>query len=91
MNQAFGKETNITKTIKDYENRLLNERDKLTYRELDLINSMIKTLGNSIPRFFDQNNQIYYNCFGEGSVSSLQTGSVIVYIINGARLPDYLA
>ena len=52
---------------------------------------MIKTLGNSIPRFFEQNNQIYYNCFGEGSVSSVQTGSVTVYIVNGARLPDYFS
>lgn len=52
---------------------------------------MIKTLGNSIPRFFEQNNEIYYNCFGDGSVETVKSGSVVVYIINGARLPQYLS
>ena len=51
---------------------------------------MIKTLGNTASRFLDQNNRIYYNCLGNGSVTSVQSGSVVVYIVNGARLPDYL-
>lgn len=51
---------------------------------------MIQTLINALPRFIDQNNEIYYNCFGDGSIQAVETGSVVVYIVRGESLPAYL-
>lgn len=87
---GVAKENDLVNSLNDYEKRLISERDKLAYRELDYLNSMIKTLGNSLPKFFQQNNDIYFNCFGNGSVEAVKTGSTVVYIIRGARMFNYL-
>lgn len=51
---------------------------------------MIKVWGLVLPKFEELSAKIYYNCYGEGSVNSLKTGNVNVYILNGANIPDYI-
>lgn len=43
-----------------------------------------------LPKFEELSATIYYNCYGDGSVDSLTTGNVNVYILNGANIPDYI-
>ena len=51
---------------------------------------MIKVWGLILPKFEELSADIYYTCYGDGSVNTLKTGNVNVYIINGANIPDYI-
>ena len=51
---------------------------------------MIRVLSAVLPRYQKKTAELYYNCYGDGSVSVLQTGAVTVYVIKGASVPTYL-
>ena len=44
---------------------------------------MVSTLTNILPNFQAQNLQIYSTCFGMNSTQTFQTGSVLVYLVQG--------
>ena len=51
---------------------------------------MIRTLSSVLPRFQEQNNYIYYHCFGDGTMEPVHSGGVVIYLIRGNKLSEYL-
>lgn len=51
---------------------------------------MIRVWKQILPNFEEQNAEIYYECYGEGSVDTLRTGEVNVYVLKGVNIPSYI-
>ena len=51
---------------------------------------MIRGWKHVLPNFEEQNAEIYYECYGEGSVDTLRTGEVNVYVLKGVNIPSYI-
>lgn len=51
---------------------------------------MIDTLKRLVPTTEREIDRHYYYCYGEGNVQVEQTGSVVVYIVRGERVDNYL-
>lgn len=51
---------------------------------------MIETLKRLVPTTQKEIDRHYYYCFGDGQIEIEQTGSVIVYIVKGEQVNNYL-
>ena len=90
INVAEAKESKFLAQIDGLEGRINIEEQKLADKELDSLNGMIDKLKRLIPTTEKEIDRHYYFCYGEGNVQIEQTGSVVVYIVKGERVPDYL-
>lgn len=67
------------------------EKAKLIYKDQENLQYLNSVLQKTLPKFVEQNNQIRFSCYGSwNSVTVLKTGSSIIYIVNGDKLPGYL-
>ena len=76
--------------IDEYTDRINIERKKLADDELKDLEDMIEVLKKLIPTTEAEIDRHYYNCYGDGAVEVEQTGSVLVYIIRGERVNEYI-
>lgn len=90
INVAEAKEDRFLDQIAALEDRINIEEKKLSTQELEDLNRMIDTLKRLIPTTEKEIDRHYYYCYGEGNIKVEQTGSVVVYIVRGERVPDYL-
>lgn len=76
--------------IDEYTDRINIERKKLADDELKDLEDMIEVLKKLIPTTEAEIDRHYYNCYGDGAVEVEQTGSVLVYIVRGERVNEYI-
>ena len=87
---AEAKEDKINAEIDRYVDRINFEKKKIAQDELDDLNHMIGVLKDLIPTTEKEIDRHYYYCYGEGSVTTEQTGGVVVYIVRGERFGEYI-
>ena len=87
---AEAREDRLNDQIAALEARIAIEEQKLAYDELETLENMVETLTNLIPGIEREVDRQYYYCYGEGSVTVEQTGSVVVYIVRGESFGNYL-
>lgn len=90
INVAEAKEDRFNSQIDTIRDRITVEEKKLATGDLNDLNRMIDTLKRLVPTTEKEIDRHYYYCYGDGSVEVEQTGSVIVYIVRGERVNEYL-
>lgn len=90
INVAKAKEDRFLSQIAALQDRINTEEKKLATKDLDDLNRKIDTLRRLVPTTEKEIDRHYYYCYGEGNVQVEQTGSVVVYIVRGERVNEYL-
>lgn len=86
---AEEKEDNINAEIDRNTNKINFEKKKIAQDELDDLTRMIEDLKALVPSVEEEIDRHYYYCYGEG-VDVEKTGSVLVYVVKGERVGEYL-
>ena len=90
INVAEAKKDTLIRKNNDLNDRITIEKKKLADVDLADLQNMIAALNRMVPTTTKEIDRHYYNCYGPGSIETVETGGVVVYIVRGDGATQYL-
>ena len=83
LSVAQAKDQTYLDQIREFQRLINAQQPRLVDDDLRKLRDLINNLNNSLPKIQNQINREYYYCYGAGKVETINTGSVVVYVVKG--------
>ena len=84
------KEKSHLDRIKELEERLIIEKEKLAKKEIELLERLLESLNRNLPNIKEKINKLYYECYKTQEVEEEQADGVVVYVIGAKNFNSYI-